>query len=67
MISKIRITTRFFSNSSKTIDWKSLKFSSKVPDSVVSSAFSEKTTKTKITEEEIFLLEKLSLVDLERT
>lgn len=58
---------RFSSNSTpKSIDWKTLKFKTKVPESSVPSAFSEKTERIKITEEEIILLEKLSLVDLER-
>jgi hypothetical protein len=49
------------------IDWTSLKFRTKVPQSVVSSQFEEKTERIKVTEPEIELLEKLSLVDLERT
>ena len=48
------------------IDWTSLKFMSKVPQQVVRSAFPEETTRIKISVEEIKLLEKLSLVDLER-
>lgn len=57
---------RFFSSSTNKIDWKELKFKTKVPQSVVKSQFAEKTTRIKITEEEMNLLERLSLVDLER-
>lgn len=67
MISKLKLSVRFFSAHKNVIDWKSLKFPSKVPKTVVASSFSEKTTRTKITEDEIVLLERLSLVDLERT
>jgi hypothetical protein len=54
------------SSHSKITDWKVLKHKTKVPQSVVKSQFAEKTEKIKITEDEIILLEKLSLVDLER-
>lgn len=54
-------------SSVKKIEWNKLKFESKVPSHPVKSPFSEKTEKIKISEEEIHLLEKLSLVDLERT
>lgn len=57
----------FCSSSARKIEWNKLKFKSKVPSHPVKSPFSEKTEKIKITEEEIKLLEKLSLVDLERT
>lgn len=60
---KLRV---FCSSSKKSFDWKDLKFKTKVPQQTVKSQFSEKTEKIKITEDEIFLLEKLSLVDLER-
>lgn len=66
MISKVKLSLRFFSSNKNVIDWKSLKFPSKVPENVVPSPFSEKTTRIKITEDEIVLLERLSLVDLER-
>lgn len=49
-----------------TINWKQLKFKTKVPQSVVNSASWEKTVRVNVTEEEIKLLEKISLVDLER-
>jgi aspartyl-tRNA(Asn)/glutamyl-tRNA(Gln) amidotransferase subunit C len=48
------------------INWKQLKHPTKVPQNVVKSAFPEATTRVKVTEDEIKLLEKLSLVDLER-
>ena len=57
---------RHLSCSTSKIDWKSLKFKTKVPQSVVKSQFAEKTTRIKITEDEINLLERLSLVDLDR-
>ncbi|KAG5680837.1 hypothetical protein PVAND_010319 [Polypedilum vanderplanki] len=50
----------------KIFNWKELKYKTKVPQNVVKSIFEEKTEKIKVTEEEIILLEKLSLVDLER-
>lgn len=54
-----------FSSTTK-IDWKQLKFKTKVPQNVVKSTFSEKTTRIKIKEDEMILLERLSLVDLDR-
>lgn len=60
------VRLRFLSSSSKTIDWKQLKFKTKVPQTPVKSAFSEETTRIKITEDEMILLERLSLVDLDR-
>lgn len=57
---------RLFSSSSKNIDWKQLKFKTKVPASAVKSPFPETTTRIKITENEMNLLERLSLVDLDR-
>lgn len=57
---------RFFSSSSKNIDWKKLKYKSKVPATAVKSPFPETTTRIKITENEMNLLERLSLVDLDR-
>lgn len=57
----------FCSGNVKKIDWNKLKYKSKVPSEPVKSIFPEKTEKIKISEEEIKLLEKLSLVDLERT
>lgn len=63
---KSYVNLRFFSSCSSKIDWKSLQFKSKVPQSVVPSKFSEKTIRTKITEAEMNLLERLSLVDLDR-
>lgn len=64
---QILLVLRNFCNSRpKITNWKEIKFKTKVPQQVVNSQFSEKTEKIKITEEEIVLLEKLSLVDLER-
>jgi hypothetical protein len=57
---------RYSSSISKSIDWKQLKFKTKVPQTVVKSSFAEKTTRIKINEDEIKLLERLSLVDLDR-
>lgn len=57
---------RFLSSSSTSINLKGLKFKTKVPQSPVKSQFAETTTRIKITEEEMNLLERLSLVDLER-
>ena len=57
---------RFLSNHARTINWKELKFKTKVPQTPVKSTFSEKTTRIKITEDEMNLLERLSLVDLDR-
>lgn len=57
---------RFISSKRSEIDWKKLNFQTKVPQSVVKSQFSEKTVRVKITEEEMNLLERLSLVDLDR-
>lgn len=54
------------SSSSSKIDWKKLKYETKVPQNVVKSQFSEKTTRIRITEDEMNLLERLSLVDLDR-
>lgn len=48
------------------VDWTNLKFTSKVPQMVVKSVFPEITTRIEVSVEEIKLLEKLSLVDLER-
>jgi len=56
----------FCSSNKKIFDWKEIKYKTKVPQQTVKSQFSEKTERIKITEDEIFLLEKLSLVDLER-
>lgn len=56
----------FCSSNKKIFDWKEIKYKTKVPQQTVKSQFSEKTERIKITENEIFLLEKLSLVDLER-
>lgn len=64
---KVVFLRTFCSSSVKKIEWNKLKFKSKVPPYPIKSPFSEKTEKIKITEEEIKLLEKLSLVDLERT
>lgn len=58
---------RFFCYSRSKINWKELKFKTKVPQSVVKSTYAESTTRIKITEDEMNLLERLSLVDLERT
>lgn len=57
---------RLMSSSSSKIDWKKLKYETKVPQNVVKSQFSEKTTRIRITEDEMNLLERLSLVDLDR-
>jgi hypothetical protein len=57
------IAKRFFSTK---IEWNKIIFKTKVPQNVVKSVFSEETTRVKVTEQEIKLLEKLSLVDLER-
>lgn len=57
---------RFSSSSTKQINWKELKFKTKVPQTVVKSQFAEKTTRIQITEDEMNLLERLSLVDLDR-
>ena len=57
---------RFFCSTSKNIDWKQLKFKTKVPQTPVKSAFLETTTRVKISEDEMNLLERLSLVDLDR-
>lgn len=57
------ISRRFFTSK---IDWTNLNFMTKVPQTVVESAFPEVTTRIKVSDEEIKLLEKLSLVDLER-
>lgn len=65
IISPIKRT--FCSANVKKIQWNKLKYKSKVPAAPVKSIFLEKTEKIKISEEEIKLLEKLSLVDLERT
>jgi hypothetical protein len=61
-----RLIVRYSSSSSKAIDWKQLKFRTKVPQTTVKSSFAEKTTRIKINEDEIKLLERLSLVDLDR-
>jgi hypothetical protein len=63
--SSLRIS-RFFSSDSSKIDWKKLNHKSKVPQNVVKSKFAEITTRIKITEDEMNLLERLSLVDLDR-
>lgn len=65
LISPLKRT--FCSARVRKIEWNKLKFKSKVPSEPVKSIFSQKTEKIKISEEEIKLLEKLSLVDLERT
>lgn len=57
---------RFFSSKSYKIDWNKTNFKTKVPQTVVKSSFIETTTRTKITEVEMNLLERLSLVDLDR-
>lgn len=57
---------RFFSSKSDKLDWKKLEFKTKVPQNVVKSSFPETTRRIKITENEMNLLERLSLVDLER-
>lgn len=67
LINLIAINRTLCSSSASKIKWNKLKYKSKVPEHPVRSSFSEKTEKIKITEEEIKLLEKLSLVDLERT
>lgn len=59
-------TLRFFSSNANKINWKELKFKTKVPQDVVKSKFAEKTTRITITEDEMNLLERLSLVDLDR-
>lgn len=61
------ISLRFFCSGRRKIEWNKLKFKTKVPQSVVKSQFAETTTRVKITEDEMNLLERLSLVDLERT
>lgn len=57
---------RFLCTGSSKIEWNKLKFKTKVPQGVVKSQFPEKTTRIKITEDEMNLLERLSLVDLDR-
>lgn len=61
------ISLRFFCSRHRKIEWNKLKFKTKVPQSVIKSQFAETTTRVKITEDEMNLLERLSLVDLERT
>lgn len=57
---------RLLSSRSASIDWTNLKFKTKVPQQAVKPQFLENITRTKISEEDINLLERLSLVDLER-
>lgn len=57
---------RFASSNSSGVEWSKLKFKTKVPQHVVKSSFPETTTRIKITEGEMNLLERLSLVDLDR-
>lgn len=64
---KSQLTRAYCSSNFKKVELRKLKYKSKVPAAPVKSIFSEKTEKIKISEEEILLLEKLSLVDLDRT
>lgn len=60
------IKRSYCNSNSKIFNWKELKYKTKVPQNVVKSIFEEKTEKIKVKETEIILLEKLSLVDLEK-
>lgn len=62
-----QLQRRFMVKPTIPIDWKQLQFATKVPQSVVRSKFDKKTERIKITEAEMNLLERLSLVDLDRT
>ncbi|CAO1411170.1 unnamed protein product [Diamesa tonsa] len=54
-------------NAKTVVNFTELNFKTKVPQQVVKTQFDEfKTEKVKITESEIILLERLSLVDLDR-
>lgn len=66
MLRQYFISLRFSSSKSNAIDWKKLTFKTKVPQAVVKSQFAENTNRIKITEDEMNLLERLSLVDLDR-